>query len=287
MWWEKRRALVNALLSRGHRVDFANRMTKQSAMYPTIASIKDHDMLIIEFGSANKSFYGEDIAQTIKYVNHFHGPKIFINDDPDLSFFWKEITNFKNWSCWFNCLNPIPLDHQPRDIPIYDMPFSSAQIPIKPLRVYDTDKLVYIGRPVGRSKAVKDLITNQVPWVVYGRQDEWDQFGVFVKDPPTQPERADFYASKLGSICLADKKHKSMRWRTGRAYHSIIAGCPTIVEESHDLPGLMKFKNAKDLKAAFHKWRDPDARSEVVLAEQAQIIKDVKIAEKTLAAHGL
>lgn len=288
LWWEKRRALVKYLVERGHKVDFLNRMTKHSQFMKTIVSPADYDILMIEFGSSNESFYGEDLELTRKYVNTFHGPKIFINDDPDLPFIWDKVTNITNWTCWYNAVKPQPLGKQPKEILSYDMPFSSLMEPLEPSNAYQKDYLVYIGRPNSRSKMVKYLVANNAPWRVFGRNEEWEQFGLFTHPAPDQPKRAEFYQHQIGCLVLADPKHKAMGWRTGRAYHAIMAGCPALVESDHHyLSGFPKFTGIIEINRALHRWRDPDLRREDWKHQIGHMWHERTIADKTLVEHEL
>jgi uncharacterized protein YceK len=290
LWWEKRRALVDFLTQRGHEVSYFNRMTKQSASFarPLTPPISHYDILIVEFGSSNKQFYGKDLDATIGICNSFRGPKIFINDDPDLPFIWDAIRP-NDWVCWHNALKPVPLGKQYNNIPIFDMPFSSLMDAQEPAKAFDKSALVYIGRPLGRGPIVRYLIANKAPWKVYGKQAEWDEFGIFVSTAPDQPKRAEFYAGQLGSLVLADKKHKEMGWRTGRAFHAVMAGCPSIIEADHTQLGhLFKtFKSIDDINKAFHRWRDPELRLADWSKQAWSVLEERDIAVKTLEKSGL
>lgn len=289
LWWEKRKALVMKLHARGHEVLFVNRMTKESSEFP-VAEFNDHEigMLIVEFGSSNTNFYGIDLKETIQICNSFKGPKVFINDDPDLPFIWDALSSVKDWTCWHNASHSRPLGKQPREVPIFDMPFSVLQNFHNPRRIYETGALAYIGRPNGRAAVVKQLIAERAPWQVYGKQKEWDDFGVFVKEPPNQPERVDFYAGQIGCLVLADKKHKEMGWRTGRAYHAALAGCPALVEDSHThLKAFPKFASVSDIVYLYKHWQDPELRAMHVYRIHEIIAWDRQIATATMVAHGL
>lgn len=288
LWWEKRRALVNYLMARKHDVLFLNRTTKHSQFMDTIDNARNIDMMIFEFGSSNKSFYGDDLEKTIGLANTFHGPKIFLSDDPDLPFIWDDITNVTNWSCWYNAVRPTAIGKQPKHINSFDMPFSSLMEPKEPINAYQKDYLVYIGRPNARGKIVKYLVANKAPWRVFGRSEEWNQFGVFPHEAPDQPRRPEFYSKQLGCLVIADQKHKTMGWRTGRAYHAIMAGCPAILEADHILlSGFPKFEGIDQINRAFHRWRDPDLRYADWYKQIGHTWHERDIANNTMVAHGL
>lgn len=288
LWWEKRRALVTYLAGRGHSVDFVSNMTKHSEYVPSVELNDSHEVLMIEFGSSNQSFYGADLVKTLEMTRKHKGKIIFLNDDPDLPFIWEGVKEFKNWSCWYNAYKPEPFGHQPFVIPCYDFPFSSLMNALEPVDDYKKDALVYIGRPNGRTKMVKYLLANSAPWKVYGRKEEWEEFGIMTHQAPNQPQRAEFYQHSLGCVVLADAKHKKMGWRTGRAYHALMAGCPAVVEWDHtSLTAFHKFQDVSDLKALFHRWRDPDLRAADWKKQIGQTWYEKEIANKTLVACGL
>ena len=289
LWFEKRKALVNELRQRGHKVDFLNRMTKYSKKYEKQIKL-DHDILFIEFGSNNTLSYGDDLKETVDLVKKYKGTKIFLCDDPDLPFIWRSFDKeeLENFSCWLNCCSPKYFGGCPEYIPLYDFPFSSLQKNIDPSSYYNKDYFVYIGRPNGREKEISILIENKIPWRVYGDPKHWAKFNIRVLQPPTQPMRAMFYNKVLGSIVLADKKHRDLGWRTGRAYNAILSGCPALVEGSH--PGLSKinnFNSVSELSSFFEKWKDPVKRKKDWI-QQLEIIKgERKQAEKVFKEFNL
>ena len=290
LWYEKRIALINVLTKRGHQVDFTSRLTAESDLIVQKHDLKrEHELLFVEFGSSNTQFYGKDLEETNKQINDHLGPVIFLNDDPDLPMIWEMVKKPKQWSCWYNACAVKSLGKQPIGVPSYDMPFSAFQTFHEPMHSgYQNQYLVYIGRPLGRSTAVKKLIAGNAPWRVFGKQKEWEEFGVIVADAPEQTEREGFYRAQLGSLVLADKKHKEMGWRTGRAYHAIAAGCPAMVESDHKhLRAFPMFSSMADIQKCFYRWRDPDQRIMEWQKTLEILLWDKQIAEKTLVAHGL
>lgn len=291
LWWEKRKALFQCLYERGHRVDVAGRFTKPSQeFHETKVLDSSHEMLMIEFGSSNKSFYGDDLDETLAVAHRFRGPIVFLCDDPDLPYLWKTALPLpkQTWSAWYNCTRPQAFAGQPKWVKSFDFPFSSFQPTNSPSAEYQKDHLVYIGRPNGREKVVKALIAGGVPWRAFGKTEEWSALGVRVWDAPQQPDRAEFYRRQLGSLVLADSKHKRLGWRTGRAYHALFAGCPAVVEADHDaLAGFTRFNTATDLRHLAERWKDLSERSRDWRAQMLSVEADRQIAEATLKAHGL
>lgn len=288
LWFEKRLALVLKLINRGHSVDFVSRMTKPSSHVESHDLRSDHDVLMIEFGSANTRFYGKDLEETQALAQKHMGQIIFICDDPDLPYLWQTVKNPSQWSCWYNAVKPPHLGGQPFGVKSYDLPFSSLQAYSLPKSSYQNEKLVYIGRPGGRGETIRNLLVDQAPWRVFGKQAEWDAWGVMVRPAPDQPKRKEFYADQIGCLALADSKHKTTGWRTGRAYHAMLAGCPSLIEADHVcLNGFPKFSSIDEVKKTFHRWRDSNLRLEDWQRQISYNQADIHIAEETLKAHGL
>ena len=288
MWLEKRMALVGFLRSRKHTVDYIGRMTKASKQFEKKIKL-NHDILMVEFGSSNGLSYGEDLAETILLCEKHKGIKIFICDDPDLPFLWNKVDP-SQFSAWYNCTNPQKLGGQPENVKLYDFPFSALQTPKKTSIFYRKDKLVYIGRPFGREEEVNALITGKVPWMAYGDKKHWEDFSVMVASAPNQSIRSDFYNKSFGSIALCDKKHIKFGWRTGRAYHSALAGCPALVFSQEINPGLSHFihcKNTKEILELCSLWQNKKERDKAVEQEVEGIIREKKIVIKVLEGFGL
>jgi hypothetical protein len=107
-------------------------------------------------------------------------------------------------------------------------------------------------------------------------------------EAPAQAKRVEFYAKQLGCLVLADRKHKRMGWRTGRAFHALLAGCPAIVEEDHlALNCFPKFKTAAEVHMYFERWQQPHEREIAWHQQMLQIKEDRAIAEETLQECGL
>lgn len=263
LWWEKRKALFKELMMRGHEVSIVNRLTEPSKHIGAVDKFTalDCGLLIVEFGSSNTQFYGSDLEETKWLAENFKGPKVFICDDPDLPFIWEWAKKPNEWTCWYNANLGKAIGKEPIGVKIVDFPFSSLQDALEPREDYLREKFVYIGRPLGRGPAVRNLIAGRVPWRIYGKPKEWEEFGVAVHAPPDQPQRAQFYSMQLGSLVLADRKHKQLGWRTGRAYHAVLAGCPAVVELDHKaLQGFAKWRSTDDLMKLHARWMDPNHR---------------------------
>lgn len=295
LWWEKRKALLAFLLKRGHTIDIVNKMTKPSeGMQKEFTGVYDH--LIIEFGSRNKAFYGSQIEETLQLIKRHRGEYIFLCDDPDLPFLWEELDSIdeKRWTVWHNAVRPQAFGKMPTNLRVLDMPFSSIQLSVAENKIecstdYQKTHLVYIGRPDGRKSAFIDLIAQGVPFKVHGRQAEWSELGVKTHESPDQPQRANFYARQLGSLCIADSKHKILRWRTGRAFHAIMAGCPAVFEQTHKAFEQYKiYKTPQHLKQIIFNWSESSEARYLDWNRQKMLInQDIAIAEHTAVLSGL
>lgn len=276
MWWEKRRALLAELVRRGHAVHLASRLTKESA--PMAWGDHDgppYDLLVVEFAGLNLRFFGDDIAETIKIIEAHDGPVVFLCDDPDLWFPWGRLPlrQYMRWKILVN--SPLTEQPVPSNASVLDAPFASLQPMLAPVPAED-ERFAYVGRLEGRVKVFKQLVAGQAPFQVYGRGSEWGKLGVSVLEAPAQPQRAAFYARRLGALAVTDRRHKELRWRTGRAYHAISAGCPVVAEAGHPVLAstFARFTSADDLRRMAAQLRDPAERVALVLEQQERAARD-------------
>ncbi len=291
MWWEKRIALLKTLRSRGHTVDIISPLTKFSGG-TVLPYERNHELLMIEFGSSNFNFYGAALVETTKIFELHRGPVVFLCDDPDLPFHEWGSCRRDNVFQWLNCTLPAPLK-SPDWVVNLDMPFSALQARGAPPRFGKPGfagglHLAYIGRPGGRTKALKAIIAEKVPLVVYANPKEWKGFDVDVRPPPAQVDRAEFYANQLGCLCLADAKHKRYGWRTGRAYHAALAGYPVVGEADHPaLQDFARYDQPIALFRAIEMFKAPVSRALVQKTQLSFIEHDLRIADETFARCGL
>lgn len=290
LWLEKRRALLLLLETRGHRVTLVNRFTEATAkVIPTQVPVRG-DVLMVEFGSSNARFYGEDLQGTAELVDLHKGQRcIFLCDDPDLPFLWKQVKRPQDWTCWYNATRAPSFGGQPNSVGIFDAPFASLLPRPKKASTPSLPYLVYSGRAKGREQAFKNILRH-VTIEVAGRDKEWSDFDISVTPMPEQSVRSAFYADRPGSLVIADRKHKRFGWRTGRAYHALYAGTPAVVEADHDALArtFQPFFDVKDLASIVKSWKDDPALRAKVWAEQMELAaKDVEVMKTTLLAAGL
>lgn len=245
IWWEKRRALI-AFLRRKHTVTLASRPSRFSrGLWEYSPGYKKSDVLMLEFGPCHWVWNQDDIQETVKLVQAHKGPVVFLCDDPEMLYGCLEPRalrllnqkNFSRWSLWLN--TPLPQPDVQQRLPgckVVDAHYA-ALIKPRPYGSFTRRAAVYMGRGGDGREALLEQIHTQVPIHVYGKQKEWTRIQVF-DEPPSQVDRGNVYAQYPVSVCVTDREHKRLGWRTGRAYHSLLAGVPTLVEAEH--PVLLK-----------------------------------------------
>lgn len=237
-WVEKRVALFKNLLSSNYQIVPLSTPTEATYAdgFTSFDSYSFCNVLILEFGGTNLQFYKKDWDKTIEIISEHKGRIIFINDDPDLPFLWELLPNEK-WSRWtiaVNATNPAEASKIlkcPPDCRVVDLPMANG-MDFAEFSKGSIDKLVYIGRPNGRTKLVKQFISNKVE--ISGKQKEWDGYNVNVIDNPQQKDRRNFYRNYKGCLTIYDNKHKQCGWRTGRAFHALYAGIPVCAPSGND-----------------------------------------------------
>jgi hypothetical protein len=266
MWLEKRRALLATLAARGHEVALINRMTKYSQPVVEPKWDASYDLLMIEFGSSNTRFYGKDLAETQRMVEQHRGRVIFLCDDPDLPYLWKTIEpkRLDRWCVWANASNHESFGGLPSSVGVLDAPFASL-LPQPDAPSQGGEPFVYVGRPNGREKVFRMLLDGGAQFEVGGREAEWKDFSVVVREMPLQSQRSAFYAARRGCLVVADRKHKRLGWRTGRAYHALYAGTPVLVEADHETlaRSFACFGSAATVQVLDKDWMNAEARANV------------------------
>lgn len=312
-WVEKRRALWNVLESEGHHaLIHLSPFTKQTAQQrgftgevtdPPVEKVKVCDVLMIEFGGINMRFYGDQWAETVRMIKAHLGPIVFLCDDPDLSFPWDLLSESQagEWSRWtvvVNCKDTRAarfILKVPNNARVVDYPMHSGVTPLSPVSLTDMrvqkQRAVYIGRAIGRTKLLRHIMESESGQylTIAGRMEEWKGLirptqaieegndPLFV-DIPEQRDRALFYRSYKACLALYDQAHQMTGWRTGRAYHAVLAGTPVIAPVGN--PALNKWTHplqmAGDIKRFITDLNDVERdaiwrqQRDLVLAEGAK-----------------
>lgn len=291
IWWEKRWGLIRALRERGHKIEFVSRISRASqAQWRAVPLMREHKLLMLEFGSNNSQFYGNDLAQTVKMLAQHQGQVIFLCDDPDLPFIWGEAQalDYSRWTCWYNATRKPQLPGQPATIPVVDFPFAALTraLPYTPAA---NPHLIYFGRPNGRHRALGWLMQTGLQLTVAGKVKEWSAFPkVRLVEPPEQPRRPTFYKQFRAALVLADSKHKAMGWRTGRAYHALAAGVPIFSESDHSaMPPASRYKTGPELVERLARLADDTERKKVWADQYLYAQQDRALCDDAFARAGL
>lgn len=230
-WTEKRRHLLQRISAAGHDIQLMSPLTPATASaYNTTHDTQSAvDVLLVEFGGLNWTFYGEDWQETIRIIEQHKGNVVFICDDPDLPFPWAKMPN-EDWSRWTIATNST-LEQATRSIlkAPTNTKWVDFNMPSTPIMEFTHGLLpaaIYIGRPNSRSVVLKRFI--DAPLQVAGKEKEWLDYDFHRLDAPQQATRKNFYRRYRACLALYDKKHEQSGWRTGRAYHALTAGVPVI-----------------------------------------------------------
>lgn len=227
-WLEKRRGLIASLEERGHTFSYLTDPTpnSQEAGYAK-ASNYHCDLLMLEFGGNNLMFNKKAWEETFAIIKQHKGKIVFLNDDPDLPFLWKELPD-EDWSRWTIAANAVNTDavrkrlNVPTAAKVIDIPFHAV---LRQREFADgiNTTAIYYGRPNGRSKVLAPFLSSGIVTIA-GKQEEWGN--EIVVPAPEQKNRSEFYRQWRACLAIYDGKHADTGWRTGRAYHALLAGIP-------------------------------------------------------------
>lgn len=254
-WLEKRIAFIEALEERGHTIEYI----KNGDPF-------DQDVVFVEFGSLNKMFHKEDIEYSEQIAKT--RPAIFLLDDPDLM-----PRSFKNFqSIWLNG-DAKACRAFWRHPNLVSFPFFGLQKPRSATKDHNGRVVYYGGTGGGRMNRIA-MYRRMVPQLdLYGVAKEFPGLGK-IHEPPAQSERSDFYNSFMGCLNVQDRKHKYMKWNTGRKYHAILAGCP-VIEEYEIVPTIAKQLQYEPFR--FERIED----------QQASLIFAESVCDDVFSAYGL
>lgn len=247
-WVEKRLTTLRWLQARGHDVCVATRLTKATrAAAPGWIAIMEQpedsaeylahaDLLVLEFGPSNGSWYAEDYAFTQQLVQAYQGRDIvYLCDDPDL--LKPSVCRYvpqADWSRWTFLLN---CQHPERAAEVLRAPAEARYgefnpgigMPVDVYQPAELELLCYPGRPGGRKAQVAAMLDSDVVQIISSPGD-WKAYKPThgVMPSPEQSARRDFYRRYAGLVCAFDDTHSRLGWRTGRAYHALAAGVPVL-----------------------------------------------------------
>jgi len=241
-WVEKRKSIIERLQANNYRVQPIGELTDATAKHG-IRNIAGEpgkhvecEILMLEFGGTNMMFFGDDWRRTLELIKNHKGKIVFINDDPDLSFPWNRLPD-EDYSRWTVAVNAVNAELAkmvlkcPSACKVVDMPMHS-NMTFKPAATPKLNQLCYIGRPNSRGIYFKKEGRGFAysPHIrIVGKPKEWAEYpGVPLLEIPQQRNRAGFYRMFSGCLSVYDEKHAICGWRTGRAYHAVYAGVPSV-----------------------------------------------------------
>jgi hypothetical protein len=306
LWLEKRLALKALLERRGHQVVFLSPPTPPSrGLYPYPPVEQKFDVLFIEHGGTNYLFNKKEIDKTIALIKNHTGRIVHINDDPilvpPLAGRGEERGAFgqlvdARWSIWLNAkvdkLDFHKALHLDPSIPVLDFPVASMLTEGATYSETKIPRLIYLGNcQDSRWKVLKQVVDAGIPLDIAATTsvDEGLTGGNII-DPPGQSQRRAFYSQYLGCLAITDKKHKKWQWRTGRAYHSLMAGIPSLVEAEHEAlieDGFTPFSSIEELQARIQKLMNPDARKAIWEWNYGIVRDHYSLIETAMKASGL
>jgi hypothetical protein len=240
-WVEKRRNVLRWLHGRSHQMCIATRLTKATVAAPPedywYAQPEHPDLIVLEFGPSNGSWYAEDYTRTQELLAEHPGvPVAYLCDDPDL--LKPSVCRYvpqDDWSRWtflLNCQSPglapevlgAPEEAAYRE---FNPGVGLPQDEYNESAAAGAERLVYPGRPGGRKVQCAEMVASGVVEIM-GSAAEWAAYHVPVVASPQQAERRAAYRRYLGVVCAFDRTHAVLGWRTGRAYHALAAGVPVL-----------------------------------------------------------
>jgi hypothetical protein len=239
-WVEKRVAFFKNVLGAGMRIVPLSEPTDATRDdgFESFDTYQECDTLVLEFGGTNLQFYQKYWDKTVEMINAHKGNIVFLNDDPDLPFLWELLPN-ENWSRWTIAANAaVPAEVAtilkcPQGSTTIDLPMA-AGMEFAEFHAGEIEKVVYIGRPSGRTKHFKEYTKS--PYLeVAGKEAEWSDYAdLNIVENPQQRDRRAFYQKYHGCLAVYDDKHKRSGWRTGRAYHAVYAGIPVCAPQGNN-----------------------------------------------------
>lgn len=248
----KRIALLEALKGRGNEVTILQKGDDFSS----------YERIFVEFGSTNYMFHKPDIDYSNEILKS--GKAIFFLDDPDMM--PKELFGAR---VWVNA--DAYLCSKKWKITCEYFPVSALQPQRSPSPGYN-DKIVYYGGTSGGRERMLRQYQVFIPNLeIYGDEKEYSHIKPLT--PPSESERENFYAGFKLCLNVNDGLHKKLKWRTGRKYDAIIAGCPA-VDETPQMFGIIK-------------TMDDEARMELIHEQQIDLIKERATCSALLDSVGM
>jgi hypothetical protein len=237
--------------------------------------------------SENLFFNTARIAKTVEVARHFiaaNKPIFLLYDDPELKL---QVAggkldvgplDFKRLTVWANAdlgdegkaaLSRSVIYHRSAscaDLVFENFPFNALLTYPEAVNSYVKDTAVYIGDHTGgRLKALQQVA---FPLEIYYTSKNYPL--TLAGKPPRQPERPAFYGQYRMTLGLQDSRHKKLRWFTGRLFHALSAGVPSVVPDDSFLAEW--FTPISHWEHAWNNRADAYAQAiQLIYAQQQQI----------------
>ncbi len=270
-WHEKRSALIRALEGRGHEVIMISPPTKLSrGLWDYESNLQRRpEYIIVEMSAHNPIFNHKDMAETLKILNVAECPIIWIIDDPELKvelrseFFPEGPLKIPNLHLWINAAIPestLSIFCSQQFVATANVEigaFHARYFPAHALLDYgDFDgehsnlTPVYVGSfGEGKGAILKEL-SSKAKIQIYTKDKKATLLASGM--PPRQPERRKFYSQFALNLGLQGRKHKRLCWNTGRIFHALAAGTPSLVEQDSSLAGYFPAIDVQNFPAQIH-----------------------------------
>lgn len=254
-WYEKRLAFLEMLEDRGHECQMLSGLTKESAQafgqsifrFP----VEELDLLFIEVSNKNVFQNYKVIAESVEILNRATCPVILLWDDPELKMdihtsirspLPRLEMKSRDYEVWVNA-EYIPGNEDKLERTLFPVcgrvPHGKTHFKFFPFgallkyeaspSVYKYDDLVYVGGHSGGRLKQLEFINK---WVILSIYYSSKSYPIPINgEPPRQPERKAFYGQYLANLGLQDSLHKKLGWHTGRCFHALAGGIPSIVEQ--------------------------------------------------------
>ena len=251
-WFEKRLAFLKLLEDRGHSVEMLSGLTKESAQAFGQSVFKfpaeELDLLFIEMSNENVLQNYKVIAESMGIMNTVKCPIILLWDDPAITLKIRqpqELPKIKmekmNFTVFINAEAELgdvdwPSFFAPEvrenigTVKFEFFPFGALLTQLEIADNPEKDSLVYIGGHGGGRLKDLEIIRAQLPLEIFYKQTSYPY--ELHGEAPRQPERLNFYRKYMCNLGLQDSTHKRLKWHTGRCFHALAAGIPSLVDKN-------------------------------------------------------
>lgn len=299
-WFEKRIAFIETLKKRGHHVVLLSNPSRVNPKAWDVEKNKQEkiNLFFVELSAPNLLFQYDTIKMTVEMIVKFQDlgvPVIFLWDDPEMKLKISNATeksSFKNLSLhlkncivWANALGEkeelskafyYPHGFEIENFTIEFAPFFALLDYPEHASTFTKPKAIYLGNKSGGRKKILKRITSETTDIITEKEET-----------PKQNERKKFYSQYLFNLGISDKVHKQLKWFTGRMFHALAAGIPSVVEEGNFLSSHFSVFAPDEIPGLLARMVDPIFR-EAEFQKNLSIVEENKlIINKLFAKYGI